>query len=347
MDIEETQQPIKEKIQETLVIQKKNDKVSKKKEPSEPIMNQTIIENLKILEEYEYINKEPYKAAAYAKVIDNIQLSDIQIKTKSDLKNIKGIGKSIEEKINELLTTGKIYAVNRALSDERYILGKQILEIYGIGPVKVYDILSKIKSFDDLYLPENEGLLNDKQKIGLKYYSDLKEHIPYEEAKKHNAFIQKFLKKYDQDLEYEMVGSYRRKAKSIGDIDILIKNKDDLSLKKIIAKLQEKGYILENLAIGKNKFMGICKLSSDLPARRLDILIAEPTSYYFTLLYFTGSFNFNIQMRKIALKKGLSLSEYGLKNNETKEFIDTKELINSEEDIFNYLEMPYVNPNKR
>jgi DNA polymerase/3'-5' exonuclease PolX len=98
-------------------------------------------------------------------------------------------------------------------------------------------------------------------------------------------------------------------------------------------------------------------LSPELPARRIDILIAEPSYYYFALLYFTGSYNFNIHMRKIALKKGLSLSEYGFKEANTanagvgvannKNIIDTTDSIHSEEDIFKYLDMAFVEPHKR
>ena len=51
-------------------------------------------------------------------------------------------------------------------------------------------------------------------------------------------------------------------------------------------------------------------------------------------------------MRKIALKKGLSLSEYGFKDN-SKNIIDTTDIIHSEEDIFKYLNMEYVEPTKR
>lgn len=93
--------------------------------------------------------------------------------------------------------------------------------------------------------------------------------------------------------------------------------------------------------------MGLCKLSPELPARRIDILIADPSYYYFALLYFTGSYSFNIFMRKVALEKGYSLSEYGIKNNNTKKFIDTSDIIKSEKDIFEYLGIAYVPPNKR
>ena len=55
-------------------------------------------------------------------------------------------------------------------------------------------------------------------------------------------------------------------------------------------------------------------------------------------------------MRKIALQKGLSLSEYGFKDTKdtnNKNIIDTADIINSEEDIFKYLDMTYVEPSKR
>jgi DNA polymerase/3'-5' exonuclease PolX len=52
-------------------------------------------------------------------------------------------------------------------------------------------------------------------------------------------------------------------------------------------------------------------------------------------------------MRRIALQKGLSLSEYGFKDLKTQKLMDTSDSIKSEEDIFNYLEIPYVMPDKR
>lgn len=309
--------------------------------------NQGIISNLKILAEYEKIHKNPYKAVAYERVIENIEILDKQIKTIEDIQYVKGIGKSIEEKIIEYLSTGKIQAVEQALTDEKYVLGKQLLGIYGIGPAKIQELLEKISTFNDLF--DNQNLLNDKQKIGLKYYNDLQERIPIQEGKQHHKVIKTAIQfvTNDKNIIFEMVGSYRRKAKSMGDIDILIKDNSKFSLKDFVNHLQTTGYIIEVLASGKNKFMGICKLSPDLPARRIDVLIAEPSHYYFALLYFTGSYNFNIYMRRIALQKGLSLSEYGFKDNKTKQMIDTSDVIQNEEDIFKYLGILYVLPNKR
>ena len=305
-------------------------------------LSQNIVKNLKILQEYEIISKQPFKAKAYNKVIDQIELYGENISCLEDIDSIKGIGEGIHKKIVQLINNGKIDAVEIVLKDKNYILAKNILNVYGIGPAKLSELLPLISKFEDLYLENIYKLLNEKQKIGLQYYNDLLVRIPYAEAKDHHKVISS---KIDSTITFEMVGSYRRKNKDMGDIDILIKNKDGFKLASIVTKLKTSGYIVETLASGKNKFMGICKLHN-LPARRIDILVAEPSYYYFALLYFTGSYNFNIYMRRIALKKDLSLSEYGFKNNKTKEFVKIENIC-SEEDIFKYLEIPYVLPENR
>ena len=159
----------------------------------------------------------------------------------------------------------------------------------------------------------------------------------------------------DASIEFEFVGSFRRKNKDMGDIDILIKDKGKgkgIVLKDIIKRFVDEKYVIEKLALGNNKFMGLCRLGSvssggsGTPARRIDILLADPSYYYFALLYFTGSYNFNIYMRKVALSKGLSLSEYGFKDSKGN-LMDTTDIIHSEEDIFAYLDIPYTEPHKR
>ena len=318
-------------------------KATKAKAPVD--YKRAIIDNLKILQDFDKLNKEPFKARAYGKVIDSLEIFEGPINNMDDIKNINGIGEKINAKIKELIETGKMTAVERALNDPQFSLQKKLGKLYGVGPVKINELMSNISTFEELY--ERPELLNEKQKIGLKYYDDMNMRIPMSEGKKHYKIIDTIFKKVYKDIEFELVGSYRRQNKDMGDIDILIKNRDDLNIKKLVSELTEGGYIIETLASGKSKFMGLCKLSPELPARRIDILIADPSYYYFALLYFTGSYSFNIYMRKVAIEKGWSLSEYGIKNNDTKKFIDTADIIKSEEDIFKYLAIPYVPPNKR
>jgi len=126
----------------------------------------------------------------------------------------------------------------------------------------------------------------------------------------------------------------------------LILNNPNFDFISFINNLKLKGYILDILAFGKNKFMGICKLSNDLPARRIDFLLSDKNNYYFALLYFTGSYNFNIYIRNIALKQNLSLNEYGFKDKNNK-LIDTTNIIKNEKDIFNFLNIKYIKPSLR
>ena len=308
-------------------------------------MNSQIIDNLRILADYERINKEPFKVKAYEKVIDSIELYDKEIDSVEDIKLLKGVGKKIEDKIVEFLASGHIAEVENVLKDPKYILGNKLKSIYGVGPAKITELMTKIKDFEEL--KEHPELLNDKQKIGLQYYDDMNTRIPIVEGRQHYKIVKKMLSDVKGDVEFEFVGSFRRKNKTMGDIDILIKDRGKgIVLKDIIKRFVATSYVIETLALGKNKFMGLCRLSPELPARRIDILLADPSHYYFALLYFTGSYNFNIYMRKIALKKGLSLSEYGFKDSKGI-MIDTSDTIHSEEDIFAYLDIPFVAPEKR
>jgi DNA polymerase beta len=306
-------------------------------------MNRNIIDNLKIIEEYEKINGNIFKYNSYKKTINLIEMYDKEIKELKDLEEIKGIGKNIKEKIIEYIEKGKIERVEEIKSDEKYELYTNLNKIYGVGPVKIKELVLKNVKFSDL--DENTKLLNNKQKIGLKYFKDLEERIPYDEGKKHNEIIKNTLKDINKNIEYEMVGSYRRKKEDMGDIDILIKEDDKIILNEIIEKLVERGYIIEKLANGKKKFMGISKINEKTPVRRIDILICEKEHYYFTLLYFTGSYNHNIIMRKRAIEKGLSLSEYGFTDLKTNKIV--KYEVNSEEDIFKILDMKYLKPENR
>lgn len=304
-----------------------------------------IIEKLSIIMDYEELNKEAFKVKAYKNAINSLNNLE-KVDNISHIEGLPGIGKKIHDKIEEYFKTGTMQEVERILQDDKYILKNKLMNIYGVGPAKITELVKKINKFEELYLPENAGLLNAKQNIGLQYYDDLLEKIPYKEASKHNKYIAKKLKEIDKTIEYCMVGSFRRKNKMIGDIDILIKNHPKLKLKDFITKMQEEGYILEVLASGANKFMGICKIEN--VARRIDVLVADDSYYYFAMLYFTGSYNFNIVMRNKALEKGLSLSEYGFKRKASnQDAVEINQGIKSEEDIFKVLDMDYVKPEKR
>ena len=292
-----------------------------------------LIKHLEIIKDYETYNNEIYKVKAYTSAINNILIYQKNITSINDFDNIDGLGAGILEKIYEYFLTGKIsYIDNNIKIDKVYEFKKELLNIYGIGPINAKKIINEgILNIEQL--KKNKHLLNDKQKIGLKYYDDLKLRIPLIEYKEHLKILKKDLEL--SKLTFDFVGSYRRGNNNMGDIDLLIMENDKFNLKKYISKLIDKNYIIDVLASGKNKFMGIVKLN-EKPARRLDILVAPVNEYYYSLLYFTGSYLFNIGIRNYVKNTfNLSLSEHGF---------NKPIIVNNEEDIFKYLKLKYVKP---
>lgn len=311
-----------------------------------------LIKVLTLLLDDKKSKNETFKVRAYNNVIGILRRYDGEINDVKDLDNIPNFSRkgSIYNKIVEYLNTGKIKEIEQI--DNFSIIYKDLSKIYGIGPTKAKELINKkgIKSITDLKkkLEEDDDLLNKKQKIGLKYYEELEKRIPSEEIEEHKKYIKRCINEIDKDgqLKYEVTGSNRREESSSGDIDILFtaKNNDKKLFNKIIKKLLKEGYIKETLAKGEKKFMGICKLDNKDVHRRIDMIYSE--NYPFALLYFTGSGDFNVEMRNHALSLGYSLNEYGLKKDG--EFVkNNNNEFESEEDIFKFLKLKYIEPKKR
>jgi DNA polymerase beta len=312
-----------------------------------------ILKQLNLLADDKKSKKETFRLRAYQNAILSIKEYEGEIKTKKDLDNISGLSKgSIRTKIEEFIKTGEISQVKDIQKDNPSInVINDLSNIYGVGPSKANELVNKfnILSIEDLkekYNKDNK-ILNDKQKIGLEYYDDLLKKIPRKEMEKHEKFITDFIKKIDKndELVYEIAGSFRRGASKSGDIDVLCssKNENNLLFYQIIDSLEKEDYIKETLAKGEKKFMGISKLHRHKTNRRLDIIYTKKIHYPFALLYFTGSAQLNVFMRNHALSMGYSLNEYGLKKDG--QFIDNNgKPFETEEDIFDFLELNYINP---
>lgn len=301
-----------------------------------------VIDILKILGNYEKNNGEGFKAAAYFRAVKHIY--DLDILTEESLLSIKGVGKGLCEKIMCIVNTGSCPAYDK-IKDVKDVR-EDFLLISGVGPKKATELASKgFTSIESLRKePTLQELLNDKQLIGLKYYEDILERIPQSEIDLHNEYLQKVLKKLDPTAEMTIAGSYRRRCKDSGDIDILLKGTPQL-YKKFIQVLQKDKYLYETLAQGTKKYNGMCKMKGYLTFRRIDIMITKPAEYPFAILYFTGSKDFNTLMRQHALDKGYSMNEYSLKHVSDKSVVNHEFKV--EKDIFDYLEYSYVEPWQR
>ena len=257
------------------------------------------------------------------------------------------IGETIINKLNEYVKTGKIEKIEKEKNKPEYIFN----DIFGIGPKKAEELVNKhnITSIEDL-IKNKDSLLNEVQKKGLKYYKDVAKRIPRNEIDEYKKVLEEIFKqkKYENTI-FEIVGSYRRNKQESGDIDIIVTNKtgDNNSFEILIEELIERNILIEHFSKGKTKLLGMGQIKNYSP-RRIDILYARPEEYAFSILYFTGSANFNTMMRQRALNLGYTMNEHGiykLKSKIKQDKIDLAFL--DEKSIFDFLDLVYKEPHER
>ncbi|PIN95035.1 hypothetical protein AB205_0028610 [Aquarana catesbeiana] len=122
-------------------------------------------------------------------------------------------------------------------------------------------------------------------------------------------------------------------------------------LHQVVQSLEDCKFITDTLVKGDTKFMGVCQLPSEggkqFPFRRLDIRLIPKDQYYCGVLYFTGSDIFNKNMRTHALEKGFTLNEYTLRPLGITGVAGEPLPIDSEKDIFDYIQYKYREPKER
>lgn len=317
-----------------------------------------IISELETLRKKETQDKQPFKAKAYAKVISELKVHSGPIQKIEDVEGISGIGEKIRSKIKEILEKGELMAARIVREERQFNILDDLISIHGIGPVKAKELVSKhkIKSIDDLrqkYLADNT-ILNNVQALGMKYHDEISQRIPRKEMVRHEKLLLKTIHGVDNRFKAMVVGSYRRKLESSGDIDVIltlpkevgIKKSSDL-FKETIEKMRDDNYIIDILAKGAKKCMAIVRLKNG-KSRRLDLLLTPEEEYGYSLLYFTGSGPFNVAMRQYALEKGYSVSEHGMKIvADFKPKPEDVPTLSTEEDIFRFLGVPFINPPDR
>ena len=179
-------------------------------------------------------------------------------------------------------------------------------------------------------------------------------HIPFtlpkgwSEKKRHErAECEPVVKKVSDILSatdsiesFVFCGSYRRQKPTIGDLDILVLKANDDWTDNIT--------IIDSIAAISEKVMvsGEQKSSVLIDGIQVDIRFIKKKDFIFQVMHATGSKEENVRLRSIAKKKDMALSEYGLHRN-----VETApELVpglNSEEDVYAALGIPFVPPEKR
>lgn len=297
------------------------------------------------------------------KILKNIPF-EITFDNLNEISKLSGIGKGTINRIKEILETNKLSEIEEFNFEKDNIKEKiinELEEIVGIGRIKAIELINMgVTSIVDLKnkIKKKEIHVNDKILLGIKYYNVFFGNIPRDEItniyKFFKIIIKEINKYFKSNYIFEICGSYRREKTTSGDIDILISNPvyDDTinHLELFIIKLKESHKKNNNQPLlvdditDKNyetKYMGFLKYKNNL-VRRVDIRFVNYDSYYSALLYFTGSAEFNKNLRLCAKKLGYKLSEYGIFDSNGNKF-----KINSEYDIFNILKIEYLHPRLR
>jgi DNA ligase 1 len=344
-------------------------KVPSKDQPHEQQDKEKVVEFLKKLILKIQTDRElnwAFKRKRFQNVIDILVTSNIEpnnindyitilrgggMKLEAEEKTFEATGQwksSTLEKIDEILTTGTLSEIKE---DPKITAVEELIKIPGVGETAASKLYSMgIETIPGLIVryTNDKSILNDKQAIGLLHYDDLQKRIPRSEM---DSWKELFNKIKPGNSTIEMVGSYRRLKETSGDVDVLLRSDDPKSMNMFTKSF---GETIENvISSGPTKLMAIAKINETY--RHIDVFYYPPDVYPFALLFLTGSGPFNQQMRAFASKQGYSLSDKGFRHTSpngpvvTSEeiFVKLGKSIQNEKDIFEFLGIDFVPPEKR
>jgi DNA polymerase (family 10) len=298
--------------------------------------------------------ENPFKTRAYhnaARALETMEESLDRVIAEERLAEIKGIGESMQKKICELVTTGKLayYEELKAATPPGLVA---MLDIPGLGPKKIkalHDELG-IESIEQLEIACRDGKIAKLKGFGEKTQTNILDGMTRRRAYASRHLISEALPIAESLLEglrlhpdvvrCSPAGSLRRHREVIGDIDLLASSK---SPAKVLDFFAQQPGILNVIAKGETKASIL--LTGGIQS---DLRVVSDAEFPFALMYFTGSKEHNIVMRQRAIERGLRLNEYGLFRSKT-ETRDPSLLVGcrTEEEIFEKLGMAYVPPEMR
>lgn len=298
----------------------------------------------------ELAGDNPFKIKAYleaARVIENLTLPIEDLAQQNKLTEVKGIGKSIAEKIIEYLNTGKI----TKLEELKKVVPEGLLELEkvpGLGAKRVKVLYEKlgISNLSELEEAAKTHKIRELDGFGEKTEQNILEGIKSLRDKRENRFmigvalpiaesIVSTLKSNVPIEKYMICGSLRRMKDTIGDIDILVISKEPNKVMDFFVGLPN---VKEVLAKGDTKSSIITK--EDI---QVDLRVVEMGSFGAAVQYFTGSKSHNVHLRELAIKKNLKLNEYGIFDLSSDKKIGGEK----EEEIYSILNMDFIPPEMR
>lgn len=311
---------------------------------------------------YEIKGQSLFRIRAYDRAADAIEHATSEVKDLWDdgkLTSIPGIGSGLAQHLDELFRTSRVNHFEKAMAG----LPKSmfpLLDVPGIGPKTAFRLATDLKLtnpdtiYDDLALAAKDNLISTLEGFGEKSQAEILanlEHlvskskkrlrIPLPVAEKIAARYTSYLKKEPQIKRTDPLGSLRRRVVTVGDIDLAVLAEDG---KKAIERFTHYPEVKKVVDAGSKKASVILK-----SGYRVDLIVGDKESYGALLQHLTGSKHHNIRLREIALEKGYSLSEHGIKlKKKTNKYPAGKILkFPDEESFYNFLGMDWIPPEIR
>ena len=306
---------------------------------------------------YQIVGENRFRIIAYERAADSIEHLTSEAKDYWDdgkVKEIPGIGPTIAEHLDELFRTGKSTYIEKTLHSVPASVFPLLL-VPGIGPKRAYKLVTELqlanehtvikdllkKATDHQIAPMDGFGEKSEEEIIKSIHTYLKgsikeNRITLLEADEIASSLKTFLLANPHIRKVDVLGSLRRRVATIGDIDMAIIADDTVAAIEYFCTYRHEK-IIEKGPTGASLLL--------TNGRQVDLRVQDEASYGAMLQYFTGSKNHNIRLRTYAIKKHLSLSEYGIKTIHGAK--ETLKKFASEKAFYEYLGMDWVPPELR
>ncbi|MEO5989412.1 MAG: DNA polymerase/3'-5' exonuclease PolX [Candidatus Eisenbacteria bacterium] len=236
------------------------------------------------------------------------------------LEQLKGIGKDLAQKIRDLAATGD----TAMLAELRARIPEEVAgftELQGLGPKRVKTLFETlgIRDRSQLEAAAKAGKLRDLPGFGEKVEQNVLKALATASQWSGRILLAgawplahalaERVRAIPGVEQVELAGSFRRRKETVGDLDLLVTGGDAAAVMQAFTSHPS---VVDVLGHGETK--SSVRLANGL---QVDLRVVPAESYGAALVYFTGSKEHNIELRRIAQDKGLSLNEYGLTRGES------------------------------
>lgn len=262
---------------------------------------------------------DPFRIRAYRNAVRTIEVQTRplarMVADKVPLTSLPAIGREMAGHISELVTTGTLAFLDRLLADvPRTLL--DLVRLPGVGPKKARRLWDELRigTVDELEAAARDGRVAPLAGFGEKTQAkilagieDFRHHAGRFMLADAERFVEPlvgYLSECREIERLEVAGSYRRRCETIGDVDLLATAHQAAPVMR---------HFLVYPQIGQVQMAGDTRSTVILGnGLQVDLRVVAPDCYGAALLYFTGSKEHNVKLRRRAIERGLRISEYGV-----------------------------------